>query len=302
MGLCYSIATMKKLLFILLFLIFVGITVFAGWKLLPQAVNFSGLQVIANGGEAEIFLDNQKLGKTPYENEKLHPGDYVLRLVPLDKKFKKWEKKITLTTGAMTTVERSFSSGGKFDGGLSVFLQAIDDKMAAVEVITTPDNATLYFDKENKGKTPFTVQNVIAGNHEVIVKEDGYEDKIYKIDTVSGFKISMNFDLIPASAAKSGKSNDKTLGATSASSSAKTTSSPSPSPKTTSGTSKKIEIGETGTGWLRVREEPSTAASESAKVNSGQTFTNLEEQNGWIKIEYQTGKFGWISSDYVKKL
>lgn len=276
---------------------------FAGWKLIIQEANFSGLQVIANGAEADVYLDAQKLGKTPYENEKLHPGDYVLKLVPRDNNLKTWSRKITLTTNAMTTVERSFSKDGKRDGGLVLYLVGIDDKMAQVEVITNPDNASLFFDKESKGKTPYTVNDVITGSHEVIVKKDGYEDKIYKIDTVSGFKLSMNYDLIPEDKATSQKKTEKTLGAESSASAKVSKSEPTATPtKAANSSSKKIEIGETGTGWLRVRMEPSTSSSESAKVNSGQTFTALEEQNGWLKIEYQKGEFGWISSDYVKRL
>jgi hypothetical protein len=291
---------MKKILIFLLFIVFVGITVFVGFKLLPQAVNFAGLQVVSNGSEVEIYLDSKKLGNSPYENEKLHPGDYDLKLVPTDKKIKSWSRKISLTQGAMTTVERTFSKNGEADGGLIVYLQAIDDKMSKVEVISTPEDASLYFDKESKGQTPFTVENVIAGSHEVILKKTGYQDKIYKIDSISGYKISMDFDLVPE------KLPTKTLGSSVSSESAVISNTPSskttPTPTKSPLKSGKIEVIETGTGWLRVRMEPSTSASESAKVTTGEKFSPLEEQNGWIKIEYKTGQFGWISSEYVKKI
>jgi hypothetical protein len=295
---------MKKLLIFFLFIVFVAITVFVGLKLLPQAVNFAGLQVVANGSEVEIYLDSRKLGKSPYENEKLHPGDYNLKLVPIDKKLKSWSRKISLSQGAMTTVERSFSKDGKFDGGLVVYLASIDDKMSKVEVLSSPDEASLFFDKTSKGKTPFTVADVIAGSHEVILKKTGYEDKIYKIDSVSGYKILMDFDLIPEAKSESQPKTEKTLGATASNSgSLKVTPSPAKvTPTKAQEASGKIEVIETGTGWLRVRMEPSTSASESAKVNTGEKFLPIEEQNGWIKIEYKSGQFGWISSEYVKKI
>lgn len=296
---------MKKLLTIFLFLLFGGVTVFAGWKLLPQAVNFSGLQVIANGSEAEIYLNNEKIGKTPFEDEKRHPGEYVLKLVPMNRKMKSWSRKIVLTTGAMTTVERYFSEDEKRDGGLMVYLSAINDKMSQVEVITDPDEATVFFNKENKGKTPVTIYDVPAANQEIIVKKNGYDDKIHKVDSVSGFKLSLIYDLIPESRAPA----KKTLGETAASDTGKiasVTATPSPAAKPTvasaSGNGKTIQIIETGTGWLRVRLEPSTEASEAAKVNVSDQFTIQDEQSGWIKIEYEKGKFGWVSGDYVKKL
>lgn len=279
----------KKILSIFLFLIFISVTIFVGYKLLPQAVNFSGLQVIANGSEADIYLGSEKIGKTPYENEKLHPGDYVLKLVPHNKKFKSWSHQVTLTTGAMTTVERFFSRDAKKNGGLIVFLTAVPDKMSRVEIITDPDSATVYFNNENKGKTPVSISDVPAGNQKVIIKKDGYEDLLYKIDTVSGFKVSLLYDLVVETPRINVK--PKTLGA---SESAKIIVSVN--------SSQTIQIEETGTGWLRVRAEPSTTASESARVTVGQKFKTLDEQNGWIKIEYSIGNFGWVSSEFVKKL
>jgi hypothetical protein len=289
---------MKKLLTIFLFLLFGGITIFVGWKLLPQAVNFSGLQVIANGSEAEIYLNNEKIGKTPYEDEKRHPGEYVLKLVPVNRKMKPWSRKIILTT-----VERYFSEDGKRDGGLIVYLQSIDDKMAQVEVITDPDEATVYFNKENKGKTPVTIYDVPAGNQEIIIKKTDFEDKIHKVDSVSGFKLSLLYDLIPEKQAPV----KKTLGTSVASDTGKVvaTLAPTKTPKPmvkAADNDKMIEIIETGTGWLRVRMESSAEASETAKVNVNDQFIIQDEQNGWIKIEYEKGEFGWVSGEYVKKL
>lgn len=294
-----SLKMSKKLLTIFLFLIFISVTIFVGWKLLPQAVNFSGLQVIANGSEADIYLGSEKIGRTPYENEKLHPGDYILKLIPVNKKFKSWSHQVTLTTGAMTTVERFFSEDAKRQGGLIVFLSQVDDKMSRVDVVTNPDSATLYFNKENKGKTPALISDVPAGNQEVILKKDGYEDQIYKIDTVSGFKVSLIYDLLAEKSSPQKTKNDKpkTLGATDSAKIASPTQ-----PKSASGAKTMIQIEETGTGWLRVRESPTTSASESAKVDVGQKFEAIDEQNGWIKIEYVSGSFGWVSSEFVKKL
>jgi len=62
-----------------------------------------------------------------------------------------------------------------------------------------------------------------------------------------------------------------------------------------------VLIKETPTGWLRVRMEPSTTATEAAKVNPGEKYPLLEEKGGWYKIRYSGDKEGWISAQYATK-
>lgn len=71
-----------------------------------------------------------------------------------------------------------------------------------------------------------------------------------------------------------------------------------------------IKILDTPTGFLRVREQPSTLASESAQVTPGKTYPFIEENqdSSWFKIEYlpaqagEEGETGWVSSQYAQKV
>jgi hypothetical protein len=63
---------------------------------------------------------------------------------------------------------------------------------------------------------------------------------------------------------------------------------------------KKVRILPTGTGWLRVRSEPSLSAKEITKVNVDESFPLLEEGTGWVKIKLADGNPGWVSSDFVE--
>jgi uncharacterized protein YgiM (DUF1202 family) len=91
---------------------------------------------------------------------------------------------------------------------------------------------------------------------------------------------------------------------------------PTPSLNNQEGTeSAKLEKGyviikDTGLGFLRVREEPSLNASESARIKPGGKYQLLDEQKGWYKIKYNndekglvSGSFeeGWISGQYAAK-
>lgn len=64
----------------------------------------------------------------------------------------------------------------------------------------------------------------------------------------------------------------------------------------------KVKIKDTGIGFLRVRSGAGTANSEVGRVDVGSEHTVLEESNGWYKIEFETGKQGWVSATYAEKL
>jgi N-acetylmuramoyl-L-alanine amidase len=52
---------------------------------------------------------------------------------------------------------------------------------------------------------------------------------------------------------------------------------------------------------LNVRSNYSLNSSIVGKITKGQRFSIIEENNNWIKIEYQPGQFGWAASWYFSK-
>ena len=77
-------------------------------------------------------------------------------------------------------------------------------------------------------------------------------------------------------------------------------SSPSPVAQATDLPKPYVVIGETETGWLRVRREPSGTAEELGKANTGEKLKYLGESTdlGWHKIEFE-GSVGYVSGKYV---
>lgn len=77
------------------------------------------------------------------------------------------------------------------------------------------------------------------------------------------------------------------------------TPSPSPTPAPSPPPPKMITINQTELGYLRVRDGPDTSYSEIGQVNVGDTLEVFEESEGWYQIEYEEGKYGWVSGNYV---
>ena len=57
-----------------------------------------------------------------------------------------------------------------------------------------------------------------------------------------------------------------------------------------------VEIKDTPTGWLRVRETP--RGEEIGKVLPGEKYLLVEDEEDWFRIVLTDGSFGWISKNY----
>lgn len=68
--------------------------------------------------------------------------------------------------------------------------------------------------------------------------------------------------------------------------------------KELSGSTIKVFITPNSVGFLRVREQPSTGSKELTKVETNASYPFVEEDQGWYKIEYESGKQGWVSGIY----
>lgn len=237
---------------------------------------------------ASVFLDNRNIGRTPYE-DKIEPGEYTLKLIPeiTEGEVMSWQSKIKLTPGLLTYVNRELGKTELASAGEILTLEKIDEKVAEISVVTTPDGAKVKLDGIDRGVAPTTIKNVEPGDHQLTIESAGFKERTIKIMTTSGYKLIADVQLAlssetPASEETGEKQEE------------------AGSEKEKGGA--QVKILDTPTGWLRVRSKPTTASTESAKVNPGEIFPLLDEQSGWYKIEYEEGKTGWIFGKYAEKV
>lgn len=74
-----------------------------------------------------------------------------------------------------------------------------------------------------------------------------------------------------------------------------------PAPTTTDEVLKSyLEILDTPTGYLNVREQGSQSSPVVARVTPGEQFEFLRLENNWYEIALPEGKTGWVTEKYVK--
>lgn len=285
----------RKLGILFLLIILFGIGVLVKFFVLDAQAKDGKLKVLASPA-ASIFLNDKPLGKTPYEAASA-AGEYILKLIPEGSATEaaSWQGKISIYQNTLTYVDRELGSSDLTSAGViftTIKMPSRSQKKdtGEVEVETEPAGAIVYLDNDEKGISPLILSEVSRGDHELSVYVPGFFRRTQKINIEPAFRTSGKFKL---ALDQSQKKIEDFLGEEATESASVESES-----KDTGAT---IVIKDTPTGWLRVREEPSVSASESARVNPKDTFAVLDEKDGWYLIEYEKGKKGWVSGQYAQK-
>ena len=231
---------------------------------------------------AKVYLDGKEAGMTPYKNNSLSPGEVEVRLTANDQV---WTKKVHLENGANTVVNREFGKSEEESGGYVLYFEATgDNKKSGLLISSRPDRAAVYIDDEIKGYSPLRIDDIGDGDKKLGVSFPGRKSASSYVKFVDGYQLVMETDLAKEETIVIPDNNNEAAVSTSSAE-----------------TATMVIIKETETGWLNVRESASSSGVAITKINPGEKYKLLEENNGWYKIDLGNGKSGWISAKYAEK-
>jgi|GEM_PF-330175 len=287
----YNAYMKGKLILLLVLLLGFGVFLIVG-IFVTDATNTNGRLRVDVTPASGVFLDSQSLGMAPGFEQPVKVGEHLLKLIPeqhASASAGTWQKKIIISKGLETVVNMQLGSSDVTTAGVILNIarsKNSERNKGGISVTTDPTNALVYIDNDEKGVSPFDYDGLEKGDHELSVSAPGFVRYTSKVNITPEYTIKAYIKLaldprgqpLPPSDIKE--------------------SSSSAAPASTK---PRVRIKDTPTGWLRVREEPSINASESAKVKPGGVYDFLEEQGTWYKITYEGTKSGWISSEYAGK-
>lgn len=285
----------RKIGFLVGLLVLLGL-ILGGVKLVGGGSPKQGMLKVTSSPTASVFLDNKHIGRTPVET-KVDAGSFTIRLVPetTTQTLASWQGNITISPDILTYVSATLAESEFAIAVDTLSLEKITSKLAEVAVTTNPDGATVALDGGTKGISPLSIPNITAGDHTLTITSLGFLARSLKIKTTAGYKLNAIVKL-----ALSGESPQE----------ASPSSTPQPSPtKAASSTDPAkpfVTIKDTPTGFLRVRMEPTTGATEAAQVKPGEKYSIVDTQkdtkgNTWYQITYDGKNTGWISGQYAGK-
>jgi uncharacterized protein YgiM (DUF1202 family) len=297
---------MKKVFFISIPSIIVVLIVYFLYQYISgQQVNKGALQVTASP-KSKVYVDNKLLGTTPLclcdEATMIKTGEYMIRVVPEDTSFAEFQERISIEKAVLTVVDRKFGKGATSEGSIISLEKLSDDKTSQLLILSSPIGAEVFLDNTGMGVTPKSIENVSVSDHTIKVRKDGYTEKTVRIRTQKGYKLLATIHMGLKESLT--RPTPTPFASPSASLSVTPTVTPKFTPTPTRGKTAKMKIIilETPNGFLRVRQEASTASPEIARVNTGDEFDVIEESaNGWIKITTVEGETGWVSGQFTEK-
>ncbi len=236
---------------------------------------------------SSVYINGNFVGKTPYNGTDT-AGQISLKLVPIitDQNLIAYETKVNIIAGIQTVVRREFGTTEDLSSGDVISFDKTGGSLAGLVVVSTPDNAQVLIDGVAQGFSPYNLSSITPGSHTITVKSQGFTDRNMSVKTQAGYKLMVFVKLA--------KSEEEL---------------PTPSPSATPVASSQIYvlIGDTPTGFLRMRTEPRTLGEEIAELKPGTKYLFLEEDadSGWFKIQYKDpapglpeGITGWVSNQY----
>jgi hypothetical protein len=243
-----------------------------------------GVLEISSNPPVLVFINNQKMGTTPFKKE-FKPQKLTIKLVSEEDSEKVlWQGKASITSSTITLIKYQFGQERQEDYGEILTLNKIPDrKNGALLISSYPDKAIINLDGETKGYTPLLLEEIPPGHHSLEINLDGYKNSIIGLNVAAGFQLNAEIKLAKIKADESQKVTPEEKGLI----------------------QETVTILSTPTGWLRVRSGPGTGFAEIAKVSPGEKYPLLAEDEGWLKIslEEETEEEkteGWISSQYGK--
>ncbi len=289
----------KLVLLLILILLFSGFVI-VRFFILDQQNVYGKLKVISSP-TSTVFVNNIAIGKTPFE-DKYKVGEYILKLIPegTATETASWNGKIQVYKNALTYVNRELGASDITSAG-EIFTTTKMEKTpksggyGEIYVETEPQGAIVTLDNDEKGVASVILSGVLRGDHELSVYMPGFFRRTQKINVDPSYRVNAFFKLAIDQSQKAPTPKPENKEAT-------------PSAQT-AGTAF-VAIKDTPQGWLRVREDASVDASESAKVKPGERYEYLDEKSGWYKIKFNgnanglvSGSFteGWVSAEYSSK-
>ncbi len=177
------------------------IGVFFGKNILNFIKNFGGKSGLAADiftGRAELYINDEYIGITPYETKDLVPGQNKITLRSSNRQYETTVNFLSNSDKYIHNVSilRDLGVSDLFSSGQDLWFEE-DTTDTVLRIISEPSGASVYIDSAEIGKTPFTSSKLTEGDYDLRVEKTGYESQKTRIRIQNGYTSNISVKLFP---------------------------------------------------------------------------------------------------------
>ena len=136
-----------------------------------------GIKISSNPTAASIWINQEFVGSSPYENSELEVGNYKILL--RKKGYADYYATIKVSANKTTTVSRNLTLVGK------------------LVVSSEPSGAEIRLDDKTIGKTSFTSDQINVGEYKIVIRKDGFKPYTGNVKIEANKTVTISENLTP---------------------------------------------------------------------------------------------------------
>ncbi len=177
-------------------LIGIGLLVYFGGDIISNLENLRGksaLGVNVLNGTANVFVNDEMLGTTPFESEDIKAGE---NRISLRNDVTSYDVSIDFLPNAEVAMNRDLGISEVFSSGQNFWLEKADSDVV-LSAISEPSGANVFVDNTEVGVTPYSTANIGEGEYDLRVEKAGYETQTARIKIQNDLKLNVVIKLFP---------------------------------------------------------------------------------------------------------
>ena len=254
------------------------------------------LRVVSEPSGADVYVDGSKIGTTPFSSAAISNGDYTLKIIHPG--YESSETTINMQKDYTLNVSVKL-----FPYPVDPVVKMFEDSANLYNI--TSDNFVVTSDTQSWVKgviywnttRGINIDDVGMNKEKIFDYFIDYKGGVYDGD---GNPVSQQEDFARLKDLEKGAYLGITTPGGGITPEAKAALEKLSSMGVEAAKSETAKVIATPLGWLRVRETPSLNGAELTKVNTGETYSILGKETGWVKIKVSDTVEGWVSDAYVE--
>jgi hypothetical protein len=174
----------------------VGLLVYLGINVLTNLGSLRGksaLSVSVLDGTAEVYLNGNYLGATPYDSDDVKSGENKVRVKNDQTSY---DVAISFMPNSEIVLNRDLGVSDVFSSGQNFWIEKAD-LGTVLSIVSEPAGAKVFVDNTEIGTTPFSTANLSDGEYELRVEKPGFEAQTARIKIQKGFKLNVVMKMFP---------------------------------------------------------------------------------------------------------